>query len=419
MASTEKRRSAWEVAIAQFNQAAQHLNLPDDVQEFLRTPKRELIVHFPVIMDDGRIRMFTGYRVHHSTVKGPTKGGIRYHPDVTLEEVRALAMWMTWKCALMNLPFGGAKGGVAVDPYSLSEGELRRLTRRYTAEISILLGPEKDIPAPDVGTNPKIMGWIMDTFSMQRGYAVPAVVTGKPIAVGGSQGRVEATGLGVMYTTRETLHRKGVRMHEVTVAIQGFGNVGSIAAMAMHREGAKIVAVSDVKGGVYNPHGLDPFDLKRHVEESGTVADYPLGDPITNRELLTLDVDVLVPAALEGVIDEELAPEVKARFIAEGANGPLTIEADRILQEKGVTIIPDILCNAGGVIVSYFEWVQDLQSFFWSEDEIRRQLKRIMLTNFDIVWDIALAKGIDLRTAAYTLAIRRVVEALDARGIYP
>ncbi len=419
MASTEKRRSAWEVAIAQFNQAAQHLNLPDDVQEFLRTPKRELIVHFPVIMDDGRIRMFTGYRVHHSTVKGPTKGGIRYHPDVTLEEVRALAMWMTWKCALMNLPFGGAKGGVAVDPYSLSEGELRRLTRRYTAEISILLGPEKDIPAPDVGTNPKIMGWIMDTFSMQRGYAVPAVVTGKPIAVGGSQGRVEATGLGVMYTTRETLHRKGVRMHEVTVAIQGFGNVGSVAAMAMHREGAKIVAVSDVKGGVYNPHGLDPFDLKRHVEESGTVADYPLGDPITNRELLTLDVDVLVPAALEGVIDEELAPEVKARFIAEGANGPLTIEADRILQEKGVTIIPDILCNAGGVIVSYFEWVQDLQSFFWSEDEIRRQLKRIMLTNFDIVWDIALAKGIDLRTAAYTLAIRRVVEALDARGIYP
>ncbi len=419
MASTEKRRSAWEVAVAQFNEAARHLNLPEDVQEFLRTPKRELIVHFPVIMDDGRIRMFTGYRVHHSTIKGPTKGGIRYHPDVTLEEVRALAMWMTWKCALMNLPFGGAKGGVAVDPHALSEGELRRLTRRYTAEISILLGPEKDIPAPDVGTNPTIMGWIMDTYSIHQGYAVPAVVTGKPISIGGSQGRIEATGLGVMYTTRETLHRKGVRMHEVTVAIQGFGNVGSVTAMAMHREGAKIVAVSDVHGGVYNPHGLDPFNLMRHVQDSGTVADYPLGDPITNRDLLTLDVDVLVPAALEGVIDEELAPHVKARFIAEGANGPLTIEADRILQSQGVVIIPDILCNAGGVIVSYFEWVQDLQSFFWSEDEIRRQLKRIMLTNFDVVWDIALSKGVDLRTAAYTLAISRVVEALEARGVYP
>ncbi len=419
MASTEKRRSAWEVAVAQFNEAARHLNLPEDVQEFLRTPKRELIVHFPVIMDDGRIRMFTGYRVHHSTIKGPTKGGIRYHPDVTLEEVRALAMWMTWKCALMNLPFGGAKGGVAVDPQTLSEGELRRLTRRYTAEIGILLGPEKDIPAPDVGTNPKIMGWIMDTYSIHQGYAVPAVVTGKPISIGGSQGRIEATGLGVMYTTRETLHRKGVRMHEVTVAVQGFGNVGSVTAMSMHREGAKIIAVSDVKGGVYNPYGLDPFDLMRHVQESGTVADYPLGDPITNRDLLTLEVDVLVPAALEGVIDGELASEVKARFIAEGANGPLTIEADQILRERGVTIIPDILCNAGGVIVSYFEWVQDLQSFFWSEDEIRRQLKRIMLTNFDVVWDIALSKGIDLRTAAYTLAISRVVEALEARGVYP
>ncbi len=419
MASAAKRRSAYDVALAQFNEAAQYLNLPEDVQAFLRTPKRELIVHFPVIMDDGHIEMFTGYRVHHSTVKGPTKGGIRYHPDVTLDEVRALAMWMTWKCALMNLPFGGAKGGVAVDPYSLSEGELRRLTRRYTAEISILLGPEKDIPAPDVGTNPKIMGWIMDTYSIHQGYAVPAVVTGKPISIGGSQGRVDATGLGVMYTTRETLRRKGIHMHEVTVAVQGFGNVGSVTAMAMHREGAKIVAVSDVKGGVYNPAGIDPFDLMRHVKESGTVADYPLGDPITNAELLALDVDVLVPAALEGVLHADNADKVRARFIAEGANGPTTPEADKILLEKGVTIIPDILCNAGGVVVSYFEWVQDLQSFFWSEDEIRRQLKRIMLSNFDAVWDMALAKQVDLRTAAYTLAIGRVAEALEARGVYP
>ncbi len=419
MASETKRRSAYEVALAQFDEAARYLNLPDDIKEFLRTPKRELIVHFPVIMDNGKIRMFTGYRVHHSTVKGPTKGGIRYHPDVDLDEVRALAMWMTWKCALMNLPYGGAKGGVAVDPYSLSEGELRRLTRRYTAEISILLGPEKDIPAPDVGTNPKVMGWIMDTYSIHQGYAVPAVVTGKPISIGGSQGRIDATGLGVMYTTRETLRRKGIHMHDVTVAVQGFGNVGSISAMAMHREGAKIIAVSDVRGGIYNPAGIDPFDLKRHVDQTGTVADYPLAEPITNRDLLTLDVDVLVPAALEGVIDEELAPHVQARFIAEGANGPLTPEADKILLDKGVTIIPDILCNAGGVVVSYFEWVQDLQSFFWSEDEIRRQLKRIMLSNFEAVWDTSLEKRIDLRTAAYTLAISRVAEALEARGVYP
>ncbi len=419
MASEEKRRSAYEVAKAQFHAAAQYLNLPEDIQEFLLTPKRELIVHFPVIMDDGKLRMFTGYRVHHSTVKGPTKGGIRYHPSVTLDEVRALAMWMTWKCALMDLPYGGAKGGVAVDPYSLSEGELKRLTRRYTSEISILIGPERDIPAPDVGTNPKIMGWMMDTYSIHQGYAVPAVVTGKPIPVGGSKGRVDATGLGVMYTTRETLHRKGIHMHDVTVAVQGFGNVGSVAAMAMHREGAKIVAVSDVNGGIYNPNGLDPFDLKRHVENTGTVVSYPLADPITNRELLTLDVDVLVPAALEGVIDGDLAQEVKARFIAEGANGPLTVDADRILLDKGTTIIPDILCNAGGVVVSYFEWVQDLQSFFWTEDEIRRQLKRIMLTNFDAVWNQAIGKGIDLRTAAYTLAISRVAEALEARGVYP
>ena len=419
MPEEAKRRSAYEVAKAQFLEAAQHLNLAEDIQEFLLTPKRELIVHFPVIMDDGRLRMFTGYRVHHSTVKGPTKGGIRYHPSVTLDEVRALAMWMTWKCALMDLPYGGAKGGVAVDPAELSEGELKRLTRRYTAEISILLGPERDIPAPDVGTNPKVMGWIMDTFSIHKGYSVPAVVTGKPISIGGSKGRIDATGLGVMYTTRETLHRKGVHLHEVTVAVQGFGNVGSVAAMAMHREGAKIIAVSDVHGGVYNPNGIDPFDLKRHADQTGTVATYPLGDPITNRELLTMDVDVLVPAALEGVIDEELAPHVQARFIAEGANGPLTVEADKILLDKGVTIIPDILCNAGGVVVSYFEWVQDLQSFFWTEDEIRRQLKRIMLTNFDAVWDQALAKKIDLRTAAYTLAINRVAEALEARGVYP
>ncbi|MCO6452941.1 MAG: Glu/Leu/Phe/Val dehydrogenase [Caldilineales bacterium] len=419
MTAMKRRYSASDVANAQFDKAVRFMHLPDDLVEYLRTPKRELTVNFPVLMDDGRMRMFTGYRIHHSTVKGPTKGGIRYHPDVTIDEVRALAMWMTWKCALMNIPYGGAKGGVQVDPKELSRNELRRLTRRYATEISILISPEGDVPAPDVGTNPQIMAWIMDTYSMHRGYSAPAVVTGKPISVGGSQGRIEATGTGVMFTTIEAMRHLGMEPGDTRVAVQGFGNVGSVAALRLWEQGCRVVAVSDVNGGIRNPRGLNVRDLMRHQAKSGTVVDYPDGERISNYEVLTADCDVLVPAALEGVIDEIVAPEVKARLIAEGANGPCTTEGEAILLERGVVFIPDILCNAGGVTVSYFEWVQDLQAFFWTEDEIVERLRRIMLENFHAVWDAALEKKIDMRTAAYTLAIGRVVDAVEARGIYP
>ena len=419
MTATKRRYSASDVARAQFTKAVRYLNLPDDLVEYLATPKRELIVHFPVVMDDGRIRMFTGYRVHHSTVRGPTKGGIRYHPDVTLDEIRALAMWMTWKCALVNLPYGGAKGGVQVDPKQLTKDELRHLTRRYATEISILISPEGDIPAPDVGTNPEVMAWIMDTYSMHRGYSTPAVVTGKPISIGGSQGRIEATGTGVMFTTLEAMRHLRLDPAGTRVAVQGFGNVGSVAALRMWEQGCKIVAVSDVSGGIYNDRGLNVRDVLRHQKEAGTVSSYGDGDEIDNNELLTCDCDVLIPAALEGVIDELIAPTVKAKIIAEGANGPCTIEGEDILLDKGTTFIPDILCNAGGVTVSYFEWVQDLQGFFWTENEIVERLRRIMTENFHAVWDTALEKRIDMRTAAYTLAIGRVVDAVNVRGIYP
>lgn len=417
--ATTRRYSASDVARAQFLRAVRYLHLSDDLIEYLLTPKRELIVHFPVIMDDGRMRIFTGYRVHHNTVKGPTKGGIRYHPDVNLDEIRALAMWMTWKCALMNLPYGGAKGGVQVDPKQLSKNELRRLTRRYTTEISILISPEGDVPAPDVGTNPEVMAWIMDTYSMHRGYSTPAVVTGKPISIGGSQGRIEATGTGVMFTAMEAMRHLGMDPAETTVAVQGFGNVGSIAALRMWEQGCKVIALSDVNGGIYNPRGFNVRDVMRHQKEHGTVSTYPDADAITNTELLTCHCDVLIPAALEGVIDELVAPGVKARLIAEGANGPCTTEGEEILLDKGVTFVPDILCNAGGVTVSYFEWVQDLQGFFWTEAEIFERLRRLLLENFRAVWETAQEKRVDMRTAAYTLAIGRVVEAIEVRGIYP
>ena len=419
MCAMKRRYCASDVAQAQFDKAIGYLDLNDDLVEYLRVPKREFIVNFPVMMDNGRMRMFTGYRVHHNTVKGPTKGGIRYHPDVTLDEVRALAMWMTWKTALMNIPYGGAKGGVQVDPKSLSRNELQRLTRRYATEISFLISPEGDIPAPDVGTNPQIMAWIMDTYSMHRGYSTPAVVTGKPIAVGGSRGRIEATGTGVMFTTMETMKHLNMEPAETTVAVQGFGNVGSVAALRMWEQGCKVVAVSDVVGGIYNANGLNVPDLIQHTKESGTVTDYADGDRINNRELLTCDCDVMIPAALEGQIDELVAPDIKARIIAEGANGPATMEGEAILLDRNTIFIPDILCNAGGVTVSYFEWVQSLQAFFWSEKQIVKNLRRIMLENFQAVWDSAQGHGIDMRTAAYTLAISRVVEAVEARGIYP
>lgn len=414
------RASAYSVAQEQVTRVAKVMDLDEDMVEYLRMPRRELIVHFPVVMDDESIRMFTGFRVHHNTTLGPTKGGIRYHPDVDLDECRALAMWMSWKCALMNLPYGGAKGGVIVDPKALSQNELRRLTRRYATEITPFIGPEIDIPAPDVGTNAQIMAWIMDTYSMHKGYSVPAVITGKPLGVGGTVGREYATGLGVTYVTRAMLKRKlGKNIEDATVAVQGFGNVGSWTARTMHERGARVVAVSDVHGGVYHPLGLDPRHLRAFADQNGTVMGYPGADTLTNEELLELDVDILVPAALEGQITAENADLIRARVIAEGANGPTTPEADEILNDKGIMVIPDILCNAGGVVVSYFEWVQDLQAFFWDEGEIRHQMERKLLDNLDEVLSVTLLKQQDLRTAAYTIAIGRIIQAVKLRGIYP
>jgi glutamate dehydrogenase (NAD(P)+) len=395
------------------------MDLSPDTVAFMRVPKRELTVNFPVQMDDGCIRMFTGFRVHHSTVRGPTKGGLRYHPDVTLDETRALAMWMTWKCALMNLPYGGAKGGVIVDPRELSIPELRRLTRRYATEISILMSPEGDIPAPDVGTNPQVMAWIMDTYSMHRGYSVPAVVTGKPVPIGGSEGRYDATGMGVMFMAREALRHLGIALDGAKTVVQGFGNVGSLAARYMYGQGAEIIAVSDVYGGIYNERGLDVPALQRYVAETGAVTGFPGTERVSNTELLELSCDVLIPAALEGQITADNAGNVKARIIAEGANGPTTPNADKILQDQGVFVIPDILCNAGGVTVSYFEWVQSLQSFFWSESDVKRELERLMTNGFHAVLHEAERKKLPLRMAAYTLAIGRVAEAIDLRGVYP
>lgn len=419
--SAEKgKASAYEVAQRQLATVAEFMGLPDDILAYLSVPQRELIVHFPVQMDDGTMRMFEGYRVHHNMVKGPTKGGIRYHPDVTLDECRALAMWMTWKCALMNLPYGGAKGGVIVDPSTLSKRELEKMTRRYATEISLFIGPERDIPAPDVGTNAQVMAWIMDTYSMHKGYSIPAVITGKPVPVGGTVGREYATGLGVTYVTRAVLRQRlGRSLEDATVAIQGFGNVGSWTARTMHERGARIVAVSDVYGGIYNENGIDLRLLSRHVAETGSVINFPQATSISNAELLALDVDVLVPAAMEGQITKENAANVKATVIAEGANGPTTPEADDILNEKGVIVIPDILCNAGGVVVSYFEWVQGLQSFFWDESEVRRQMERKLLDNLEVVMRVSIQRKCSMRLAASMISVERIMEAIQLRGIYP
>lgn len=415
-----QRESAYAVAQAQLDKVADFAGLDDDLRLFLRTPQRELIVHFPVEMDDGHMRMFTGFRVHHNMAKGPTKGGIRYHPDVTLDECRALAMWMTWKCALMDLPYGGAKGGVIIDPKTLSHRELEKMTRRYATEITSFIGPEKDIPAPDVGTNAQVMAWIMDTYSMHKGYSIPAVITGKPLAIGGSVGREYATGLGVTYVTRALLkQRLGRALDDVTVAVQGFGNVGSWAARTMHERGALIVAVSDRYGGIYNSRGLDLRHLTRYLDDNGTVTGYPGADSLTNQELLELDIDVLVPAALEGQITKENADRIRASIIAEGANGPVTPDADQILNERGIMVIPDILCNAGGVVVSYFEWVQSLQSFFWDEGEVRSAMQKKLLDNLDAVFGVMVRQKCDLRTAAYAIAIERLVQAVELRGFYP
>ena len=385
--------------------------------EKLKHPERSLLVSVPVQMDDGRIKVFKGFRVQHSTVRGPAKGGIRYHPSVDLDEVTALAAWMTWKCAVMNIPFGGAKGGVECDPAELSLRELEHLTRRYTAEIFSFIGPDRDIPAPDVNTNPQIMAWMMDTYSMQVGHVVPGVVTGKPIAIGGSEGRSDATGLGVVFMVIEAAKKLRMKLDRSTAAVQGFGNVGSSAARSLSREGVKIIAVSDRTGGLHCESGINPFELHRHFLQKGTIADFPGCDRITNEELLALPCDILVPAALENVIHRENAGQVRAKILAEGANGPVTPIADEILKDKGVFVIPDILANAGGVTVSYFEWVQDLQNYFWNEAEINNRLRQLMVSAFKKVMAIADEQRVDNRTAALMLGIGRVMEALQLRGL--
>ncbi len=409
----------WDVALRQFHRAADHLPLKRGIREFLAFPHRELTVNFPVHMDDGTVRVFTGYRVHHSTVLGPTKGGIRYNPRVDLNEVRALAMLMTWKCALMRLPYGGAKGGVACDPGQLSKAELERLTRRYATEIGIIIGPDGDIPAPDVGTNDQIMAWIMDTYSMHLGHSVPAVVTGKPISIGGSAGRREATGRGVMIVAREAACLRGMPFAGSRVVVQGFGNVGSVAAYLMHDQGCRIVGISDVYGGIHTPHGLDPRAVLQHMQQTGRVAGFPGTETVTNTDLLELPCDFLVPAAIEGQITPENAGRIQAKIVVEGANGPTTPEADEILADRDILVVPDILANAGGVTVSYFEWVQDLQSLFWSEEEINQRLERIMVQAFKGVVDLARERDVELRTAALIYAVKRVADALLTRGIYP
>jgi len=413
------QENPYQNALIQLDKALQYLDIEPAIAERLRLPQRELTVNFPVRMDDGSVRMFTGYRVHHSLWRGPSKGGIRYHPKVDLDEVRALAMWMTWKCAVVNVPFSGAKGGVAVDPRELSPRELEKLTRRYATEISILAGDQTDIPAPDVNTNPQIMAWIMDTISMHEGHTDLAVVTGKPIEVGGSLGRLEATGRGVMFIAREAMHYYGMPSEGATVVVQGFGNVGSVSARAMHAIGCKVIAVSDVYGGIYNPDGLDPNAIVEHVRQTGKVIDFPGSQPISNAELLELPCDVLIPAALENQITDANAPRIRASLIVEGANGPTTPAADRILNGRGIRVVPDILANAGGVTVSYFEWVQDLQFFFWDEVEINHRLQEIMVNAFRECVTVAEDRGVDLRTAAMIVAVKRVADALKIRGVYP
>nr|WP_297157305.1 Glu/Leu/Phe/Val dehydrogenase [Thermogemmatispora sp.] len=417
--SRETRINPYEMAVQQFEEAADRLNLSEDMREILRKPKRELTVNFPVRLDDGRIKTFTGYRVQHNVNRGPAKGGIRYSPDVTLDEVKALAMWMTWKCAVVGIPYGGAKGGVICDPKAMSPGELERLTRRYATEISIIIGPHSDIPAPDVNTNPQVMAWIMDTYSMHEGFSIPAVVTGKPLSIGGSEGRNDATAMGVLFVTRQAARRIGMPLRGARVSIQGFGNAGSIAARLFHHEGCKIVAVSDTRGGIYNEAGLDPAAVLRHKQERGSVVGFPSAQQISPQEVLEVPCDILIPAATEGVITEANAGRIQAQIIAEAANGPTTPQADRILGRRGVIVIPDILANAGGVTVSYFEWVQDLQSFFWGVEEITQKLEIIMNRAFTAVAEKAEQFHCDLRLAANMLAISRVAEATQIRGIYP
>ncbi len=421
--STRTERSAGADALAaartQFDAAADHLALDPGLRAVLRVPQREFTVHFPVKRDDGSVEVFEGYRVQHNVARGPAKGGLRFHPSTDLDDVRALAMWMTWKCALVDVPFGGAKGGVTCDPRAMSTTELEALTRRFTTELEGIIGPDSDIPAPDVGTNAQTMAWIMDTVSMHRGFSVPGVVTGKPIAIGGSVGRADATGQGVVYTIEDAARRIGLELEGSRVAVQGFGNVGEATARLLHEAGARVVAITDVHGGVTNSAGLDVPYLRRHLAEHGTIADAPGTRPIDNDELFALDVDVLVLAALEGQITGVNAGAVRARILAEAANGPVSPDADPILRRNGVVVLPDILCNAGGVIVSYFEWAQNRAALAWTLDEINGRLRRQILAAADAVWERAAADDIDPRLAAHAIAVERVAEATRLRGLYP
>jgi glutamate dehydrogenase (NAD(P)+) len=416
--SVSNEINPWLSAAARFDEAVERLGLDEGLAKVLRTAALELTVHIPVQLDDGRLEVFTGYRVQHSIVRGPSKGGVRFAPDVTLDEVRALAAWMTWKCAVVNLPFGGGKGGVICDPSVMSEGELERITRRYTAEIMDIIGPERDVPAPDMNTNAQTMAWMMDTYSMHKRQTITAVVTGKPLDLGGSRGRPEATGRGCMIVTMQALRKFGLEPANTRVVIQGFGNVGGMSAKLMARAGFKIICVIEYDGAVFNPHGLDVEALQKHFHETGSITGFPEAEDIDRYEALYLDCDVLLPAAKENVISSANADRIKAKIICEGANGPTTSEADAILADKNIFVLPDILANAGGVTVSYFEWVQDRQGYFWNEQLVNGRLEEIMVNSFKDVVGYAEKHKVHNRLAAYMLAIDRVAFAMKTRGIY-
>ena len=413
------RENPYDIAKEQLRRVAELFGVDPNLVNVLQECKKAVVVSVPVTMDDGSIQALEGYRVTHNIARGPSKGGIRYHPDVELDEIKALAMWMTWKCALMGIPFGGAKGGIRVDPKQLSPAELQRMTRRYTSEIINEIGPEKDIPAPDVGTNASVMAWIFDTYSMNKGHSVLGVVTGKPLNVGGSLGRLEATAHGALYCIQEAVRKREMRMEDLRVAVQGFGNVGSFLARFLAEQGATVIAVSDSRGGIYNEAGLDMAAVLAHKQETGALEGLRGAESITNEELLVLDCDVLAPCALEQVITSSNADQVKAKMIAEGANGPVTPAADEILDDRGVLILPDVLANAGGVVVSYFEWVQGLQEYFWKEDEINSKLRDITTRAFNETWRTTEERKTSMRLAAYGLAVRRVADATITRGLYP
>jgi glutamate dehydrogenase (NAD(P)+) len=419
VAATHLRENPFELARQQLRRVGEIFDIDPNLVRVLSKCKKALEVSIPVQMDDRSIRVFTGYRVTHNIARGPSKGGIRYHQNVTLDEVKSLAMWMTWKCALMGLPFGGAKGGVVCDPKTFSAKELERMTRRYTSEIINEIGPERDIPAPDVGTDSRVMAWIFDTYSMNKGHSVLGVVTGKPLSVGGSVGREEATARGSLYCIQALTFKLGTRLEDYTVAIQGFGNVGSHLARLLHGQGAKVVAISDSRGGVYNPNGIDVPAALAHKDETGALEGLANAEPVTNEELIELPCDILAPCALEQIVTEENADRVKATIVCEGANGPVTPTADAILEDRGVLVLPDVLANAGGVVVSYFEWVQGLQEYFWQEDEVNAKLRDIVTRSFEEAWQTRDRHRTSLRMASYGLAVQRVAEATTTRGLYP